>query len=105
MSGMGNSILASPHAGMKSKGPRKLLAKTVAAAAIAVFWCISAVGTTVGTIVGVTTLAAAVTAATSVTAEAHYRPYWHCHWRRGRKWCQGGWGYGRGRGRHRGRRW
>jgi hypothetical protein len=74
---MGNSLLASPHAGIKSNGPRKLLAKTVAAVAIAVFWCISAVGTTVGTAVGttvgVTSLAAAVTAATSTTAEAGRR--------------------------------
>jgi hypothetical protein len=31
----------------------KRLAQTVAAAAIAVFWCISAVGTTIGTGVGV----------------------------------------------------
>ena len=37
----------------------KLLAQTIAAAVIAVFWCISAVGTTVGTAVGVTTLATA----------------------------------------------
>src|SRR3990172_6747087 len=51
---MGNSLLASPLAGIKSNGPRKLLAKTVAAVAIAVFWCISAVGTTVGTAVGTT---------------------------------------------------
>ena len=44
--------------------PRKLLAKAVAAIAIAVFWSVGAVGTTVGTTVGVTTFAAAVTAAT-----------------------------------------
>ena len=65
----------------------KLLAQTVAAVAIALFWCVSAVGTTVGTTVGVTTLAAAVNAATSTPAEAG---------RRGRRW--------RGR-RWRGRRW
>ena len=53
--------------------PRMLLAKAAAAVAIAVFWCISAVGTTVGTTVGVTTLATAVTAATSTTAEAGRR--------------------------------
>ena len=59
---------------MKSPlAPRKLLAKAVAAIAIAVFWSISAVGTTVGTAVGVTTLATAVTAATSTSAEAGYR--------------------------------
>jgi hypothetical protein len=47
------------------RSPRKLLAQTIAAAAIAVFWCISAVGTTVGTTVGVTTLATAVNLATA----------------------------------------
>ena len=40
----------------------RLLAQTVAAMAIALFWCISAVGTTVGTTVGITTLATPVTA-------------------------------------------
>jgi hypothetical protein len=50
--------------------PRKLLAQTVAAVAIAVFWCISAVGTTIGTTVGVTTLATAVNAVSSTPAEA-----------------------------------
>jgi hypothetical protein len=63
-----------------------LLAQTVAAVAIALFWCISAVGTTVGTTVGITTLATAINAATSTPVEA------------GRRW--------RGRGRRwRGRRW
>ena len=38
----------------------KLLAQTVAAVAIALFWCISAVGTTLGTTVGITTLATAI---------------------------------------------
>ena len=64
----------------------KLLAQTVAAAVIAVFWCISAVrGTTVGTAVGVTTLATAINAATSTPAEARRR------WRR-RRWRRGGYG-------------
>jgi hypothetical protein len=93
VSGMANSILASPHAGIKSDGPSKLLAKTVAAVAIAVFWCISAVGTTVGTAVGttvgVTTLAAAVTAATSTTAEAGRRR--RRRRRRGRRGRGGPW--------------
>jgi hypothetical protein len=31
---------------------RKFLTQTVAAVAIAVFWCVSAVGTTIGTTVG-----------------------------------------------------
>ena len=53
--------------------PGKLLAQTVAAVAIALFWCISAVGTTIGTTVGVTTLATAVTGATSTPAEAGRR--------------------------------
>lgn len=74
--------------------PRKLLAQTIAAVAIAAFWCIAAVGTTVGTTVGVTTLATAVTAATSTTAEAHYRRYRHKHghryWRHGR-WLPNWW--------------
>ena len=69
--------------------PGKLLAQTVAAVAIALFWCISAVGTTIGTAVGITSIATAVTAATSTPAEAGYR--------RGRR--------GRGRRRRRGRRW
>jgi hypothetical protein len=60
--------------------PRNLLAKTVAAVAIAVFWCISAVGTTVGTTVGLTTLATAINAATSTSAEAGRRRW------RGRRW-------------------
>ena len=80
---------------MKRLSPGKLLAKTVAAAAIAVFWCISAVGTTVGTTVGLTTLATAVNAVTSTPAEA--RRWWG---RRGRYWG-GGWGYGRRRRRRR----
>ena len=68
----------------------KLLAQTVAAAAIAVFWCVSAVGTTVGTAVGVTTLATAINAATSTPAEARRR------WR-GRRWRgRVRSGYGRG---------
>ena len=58
-----------------------LLAQTVAAVAIALFWCISAVGTTVGTTVGITTLATAINAATSTPVEAGRR------WRgRGRRW-------------------
>ena len=56
----------------------KQLAQTVAAAVIAVFWCISAVGTTVG----VSTLATAINAATSTPAEAR-------RWR-GRRWRRGG---------------
>ena len=72
----------------------KLLAQTVAAAAIAIFWCVSAVGTTVGTAVGVTTLATAINAATSTPAEARRR------WR-GRRWRGRGRGYGRGYGRRR----
>ena len=66
-----------------------VLARTVAAVAISLFWCISAVVTTVGTTVGLTTLATAINAATSTPAEARQR------WRRG---C-------RGRRPWRGRRW
>ena len=66
----------------------KRLAQNIAAAAIAVFWCLSAVGTTVGTAVGVTTLATAINAATSTPAEARRR--WRGRHRRGR--------YRRGRG-------
>src|SRR5262245_58748842 len=66
-------------------------AQTVAAIAIALFWCISAVGTTVGTTLGVTTLATAINAVTSTPALA--RRYW-----RGRRWGRGygyrGYGYG-----------
>ena len=64
---MGNSLLS---ARADAKGPRRWLAKVVAAAAIALFWSISAVGTTVGTAVGVTSLATAVNVATSTPAEA-----------------------------------
>ena len=70
----------------------KLFAQTVAAVAIALFWCVSAVGTTVTTTLGVTTLATAVNAVTATPAEARRR-----HRGRGR-------GRGRrrrGRGRHR----
>ena len=66
---MGNSLL-SARADSKSRTPHKLLAKAVAAMAIALFWCISAVGTTVGTTVGITSLATAVSTATSTPAEA-----------------------------------
>jgi amino acid transporter len=66
---------------------RKLLIKTVAAVAIALFWCISAVGTHIGTAVGVTSLATAVTAATATTADAGYR---RRRRRRRRRW-RGGW--------------
>ena len=71
------------------------LAQTVAAIAIALFWCISAVGTTVGTTLGATTLATVINAVTSTPAEARRR------WR-GRRWRRGGYGrgyyggYGRG---------
>ena len=71
--------------------PGKLLAQTVAAVAIALFWCLSAVGTTIGTAVGVTTLATAITAATGTPAEA------------GRRYRGGRYG-GRGRRRRRRRR-
>ena len=73
---------------------RKRLAQTVAAIAIAVFWCASAVGATVG----VTSLAAAVNAVTSTPAQAY------------RYWRRGGWGWGGGYYGYRGyyghrRRW
>ena len=73
--------------------PGKLLAQTVAAVAIALFWCISAVGTTIGTAVGVTTLATAVTAATSTPAEAGRigRRRRRRRRRRGRRWRGGIW--------------
>jgi hypothetical protein len=64
-------------------------AQTVAAIAIALFWCISAVGATVGTTLGATTLATAINAVTSTPAEAGRR------WRRGRR----RWGGRRWRGR------
>jgi len=67
--------------------PGKLFAKTIAALAIAVFWCVSAVGTTVG----VTTLATAVAVATSTPAEAYRRG----RGRRGvRRGVRRGWGRG-----------
>ena len=47
----------------KKPGRSGLVARTIAAVAIASFWCISAVGTTVGTTVGLTTLATAINAA------------------------------------------
>jgi len=88
--------------------PRGLLAKAVAALAIAVFWCISAVGTTVGITTGVASLAAAVTAATSTTAEAGRRRrrrrrrrrnnVWEWYWWQGFDDDNGG-RRGRGRGR------
>jgi hypothetical protein len=71
--------------------PGKLLAQTVAAVAIALFWCISAVGTTIGTAVGVTSIATAVTAATSTPAEAGYRRRRRRRRRRGRRWRGGIW--------------
>ena len=67
--------------------PRMLLAKAAAAVAIAVFWCISAIGTTGGTTVGVTTLATAVNVATAQPAEAgRRRRRRRRRWRRGRWW-------------------
>jgi hypothetical protein len=79
----------------RSWSPGKLLAQTVAAVAIAVFWCVSAVGT-IGTTLGVTTLATAINAATSAPAEAGRR-YWRGRYRggrrrrRGRRWRGGVW--------------
>jgi len=64
-------------------------AQTVAAIAIALFWCLSAVGSTVGATLGATTLATAINAVTSTPAEAGRR------WRRGRR----RWGGRRWRGR------
>jgi hypothetical protein len=64
-------------------------ARAVAGVAIALFWCINAVGTTIGPTVGVNTLATVINAAISTPAEARQR------WRRG---C-------RGRRPWRGRRW
>ena len=89
VNGMGNGLLtARPDS--KARGPRKLLAKVVAAAAIALFWCISAVGTTIGTTVGVTSLATAVNVATSMPAEAGYRRGRRRR-RRRRRWHRGKW--------------
>ena len=76
--------------------PGKLLAQTVAAVAIAVFWFISAVGS-IGTTLGVTTLATAINAATSAPAEAGRRY-------RGRGYRGGRYGGDRRRRRRR-RRW
>jgi hypothetical protein len=59
---------------------RKLLTQTIAAVAIALFWCVSALGTTIGTTIGVTTLATAVNVVTSTPAEA-YRRYRRRRWR------------------------
>ncbi len=75
------------------KAPYKLFAKVVAAAAIALFWCISAVGTTVGTTVGVTGLATAVNMATSTPAEAYWyrRRRWYGGYRRRRYWRRRRW--------------
>ena len=70
------------------------LARTVAAIAIVVFWCITAVGTTIGTAGGVTTLATAINAAATTPAEARRR-YRRRGWRRG-----GGYGYPYYRRRH-----
>jgi len=84
---MGNSLL-SARADSKSRTPHKLLAKAVAAMAIALFWCISAVGTTVGTTVGITSLATAVSTATSTPAEAGYR---RRRRRRRRRWRGNRW--------------
>jgi hypothetical protein len=81
---MGNSLL-SARTDVGSQGPRKWLAKAVAVAAIALFWCVSAVGTTVGTTVGVTSLATAVNVATATPAQAYYR---RRRWRR-RRWWRG----------------
>ena len=86
---MADAIFASPRAGHELKAPRKLLARAVATVAIAVFWCLSALGTTVGTAVGVTTLTSAVTAASSTPAEAYYRRRWY----RGRRRWRRGWRY------------
>jgi hypothetical protein len=90
LNGMGNSLL-SASADARSKGPRRWLAKSIAAAAIALFWCISAVGTTVGTTVGVTTLATAVNVATTTPAEAGRR---YRRRRRRRRYRRGRWYWG-----------
>ena len=86
-----NTLGLEKEMGMKHLTRR--FARTVAAIAIALFWCISAVGTTVGTTLGVTTLATAINAVTSTPALA--RRYWRG---RGRRWGRGygyrGYGYG-----------
>jgi hypothetical protein len=84
LNGMGNSLLS-------ARTPRRWLAKSVAAAEIALFWCLSAVGTTVGTTVGVTTLATAVNVATATPAEAGRR---YRRRRRRRRWRRGRWYWG-----------
>ena len=89
---MGNGLLTA-RADSKAGAPRKLLAKVVAAAAIALFWCISAVGTTVGTTVGVTSLATAVNMAASMPAEAGYRRGRRRR-RRRRRYRRGQWYWG-----------
>src|SRR5262245_49800778 len=61
----------------------KHLARMIATLAIVVFWCVSAVGTTIGSTIGVTSLATAINATTSTPAEARRR------WR-GRRWRYGG---------------
>ena len=72
--------------------PRKLLAQIIAAVAIVGFWCISAVGTTVGTTIGATSLAAVVTTATATTAEAGRRRRRRRRRRkRSRRWWGGKW--------------
>jgi hypothetical protein len=76
----------------------KQLGQAVAAVAIALFWCVSAVGTTVGTTVGITTLATAINAATSTPAEAgrryrRGRRRWAGRRWRGRGWYGGGYPY------------
>jgi hypothetical protein len=91
LNGMGNSLL-SARTDAGSRTPRKWLAKVVAAAAIALFWCISAVGTTIGTTVGVTTLATAVNMATATPAQAGWR--YRRHRRRHRRWRRGRWYWG-----------
>ena len=88
----------------------KILAQTIAAAAIAVFWCFSAVGTTVGTAVGVATLATAINSATSIPAEARRRwrgrgRYRRGRYRRGRGWYGGSPYYGYGYPYRRRRGW
>jgi hypothetical protein len=34
----------------------------------------------------------------TATETVNWRPYRHCHWRRGDRWCHGGRAYYRGRG-------
>lgn len=70
-----------------------------AVAAMVAAYAVASMGSYGASAVGLTGLAGLSLATSAQPAQAHWRPYYHCHGRRWRRRCHGGGGRGRGRGR------